>query len=340
MGGGDRLCCETIRSLKIRGHKLTLLSGDFDSGRLEKFFGYDQLFKDVFIKTYPYDPRERGSYKQLLHHIRSQKKFLSKQSDYEIVFSTQDAGYIPDITGPVLQWGYYPNRLPRGLYAWPLRMHYSWKIRRISLVLAISEYSKFHFDQSWKVPTKLVYPACNMIRPSQIRDNTVVTAARGVPEKRLELFWEIAKRCPTYEFILLLTQDPRFEQISQSLQRTVPVNGRVIVDPDREVYHETLARSRIYLHLMKGEHFGITIVEAMSAGCVPVVHDSGGPKEIVGSSGILWQEVEEIPQSLKVANSAFDSLSEQAMERARVFSRERFDVTLGEVFEEIVSRFP
>jgi len=31
------------------------------------------------------------------------------------------------------------------------------------------------------------------------------------------------------------------------------------------------------------EHFGITTVEAMAAGCVPLVYDSGGQAEIVSS---------------------------------------------------------
>jgi glycosyltransferase involved in cell wall biosynthesis len=168
----------------------------------------------------------------------------------------------------------------------------------------------------------------------------VVTAARGVPEKRLELFWEVARHCPNYEFVLLLTLDPRFEELSLTLQKTVPTNGRVMVNPDREVYHETLSRSRIYLHLMEGEHFGITIVEAMSAGCVPVVHASGGPREIVGDSGVLWRKLEEIPRLLAAADSAYESLSKRSMGRAKIFSQEKFDVRLGEVLEEKVSRFP
>src|SRR5260370_39614653 len=164
-----------------------------------------------------------------------------------------------------------------------MREQYSRKIRRIGLVLAISEYSKSRFDKAWRVPTKLVYPACNMIQPNSRKDNVIVTAARAVPEKRLELFWEVARRCPNYEFVLLMTQDPRFLEYSLGLQRTAPINARVIINPDKESYQRILASSRIYLHLMKGEHFGITVVEAMSAGCVPVVHDSGGPKEIIGA---------------------------------------------------------
>lgn len=46
----------------------------------------------------------------------------------------------------------------------------------------------------------------------------------------------------------------------------------------------------------KVEHFGMTLVEAMSAGCVPVVYNAGGHKEIIESSinGYLWQNKREL----------------------------------------------
>lgn len=44
------------------------------------------------------------------------------------------------------------------------------------------------------------------------------------------------------------------------------------------------------------EHFGITTVEAMSAGAVPVVFAGGGQQEIVeeGTSGYLWHTIDEL----------------------------------------------
>jgi glycosyltransferase involved in cell wall biosynthesis len=341
MGGGERLCCETIRVLVSRGHEATLMSGEFDIDRLERFFGFERLFRAISVRTYPADPSDMfGTYKHLLHHVKAQRKLMLEDSNYDLVFSTQDAGYIPDISRPVIQWGYFPNAFPRGLYGWPLRVHYSRKIQRINLLLAISEYSKSHFDAAWKVPTVLVYPACNTIPPRDIRNNVVVTAARGVPEKNLELFWEIARRCPKFEFVLLLTVDPRFPEYSRALGSTIPSNGRVVFNPSKGIYQETLAKSRIYLHLMRGEHFGITIVESMSAGCVPIVHDSGGPREIVGSTGLVWRQVDEIPNLLSVANASFEVMSKLSIERARHFSREKFDESLGEVLERTVSRVP
>lgn len=70
-------------------------------------------------------------------------------------------------------------------------------------------------------------------------------------------------------------------------------------------------QSRIYWHAAgfeeedpKGfEHFGITTVEALSSGCIPVVVNKGGLREIVdhGQSGYLWNTVSELKSySLKL----------------------------------------
>ena len=161
--------------------------------------------------------------------------------------------------------------------------------------------------------------------------NLVVTVGRAIPAKRLELFWKAASLCPEYEFAMLLTQDPGLVEYSKSLSRESPANGRTIFNPPMETYHKLLGEAKVYLHLMKGEHFGITIVEAMSAGCVPVVHDSGGSKEIVsGEIGFRWQNLEEIPSMIEQAME--DSPSSVCRLRAEDFRFETFEKKLSEVF--------
>jgi O-antigen biosynthesis protein len=46
----------------------------------------------------------------------------------------------------------------------------------------------------------------------------------------------------------------------------------------------------------KQEHFGMSIVEAMSAGAVPLAYDGGGPREIIASgvNGFLWSDSDEL----------------------------------------------
>src|SRR5437016_3742281 len=123
LGGGERLCCDTIRALLSDGHDLTILSSNFEPEKLEEFFGYRHF---------------------------------------------------------------------------PFRLHYQQQISRVGLVLALYRDSKVSLDLEWKRPSKLLYPACNMVKATSKRD-LVVTAARAIPGKRLELFWAIARIRPEYE---------------------------------------------------------------------------------------------------------------------------------------------
>lgn len=90
----------------------------------------------------------------------------------------------------------------------------------------------------------------------------------------------------------------------------------------------------------KMEHFGITTVEAMSYGAVPVVINKGGQKETVeqGVNGFRWNDGEEcIKYTLKLAND--DALREKmakiSVERSKDYSIEEFYRRHEEVFNEL-----
>jgi glycosyltransferase involved in cell wall biosynthesis len=334
-----------------------MLSEAFDPSKVESFFGYKGLFEKVALSLYPSrnDVGGLGTASHLIHHFRGQSRILKQLRDshnigFNLMLSTQDVGYIPDLSLPTIQWGYFPRLFPRSLHdhspaGWartirylPLRMFYDRKISRVGLVLAISQYSKSYLDKEWKRPTALVYPACNMLAPGAKRD-LVVTVARAIPIKRLGLFWEVARRCPEYQFVMLLTQDLAFTDYSMSLARDAPPNGRTVFNPPKEAYHRILGEASVYLHLMENEPFGITIVEAMSASCVPVVHDSGGPREIVGDGvGFRWQKIDEVPNLVDKAMSI--APSDAARRRAEDFNYEGFERRLSSVFSGFESRNP
>ena len=66
----------------------------------------------------------------------------------------------------------------------------------------------------------------------------------------------------------------------------------------RDEILKVFARAKVGLHTMKQEHFGIAIVEMMSAGLVTIAHSSGGPlHDIIGCSeepiGYLCNSTEE-----------------------------------------------
>lgn len=88
----------------------------------------------------------------------------------------------------------------------------------------------------------------------------------------------------------------------------------------------------------KMEHFGITTVEAMAAGCVPVVIASGGQTEIVEDqkSGFLWSSTKDLEQvTLKLINDKelMKKISQNAKERSKIFSKDRFCRQIKEIID-------
>ena len=84
------------------------------------------------------------------------------------------------------------------------------------------------------------------------------------------------------------------------------------------------------------EHFGITTVEAMAAGCVPVVIDKAGQREIVrhGTDGYRWTtlaELEALTRTVAGDEPLRARLAASAVERAATFSEEAFATRWREI---------
>jgi len=83
----------------------------------------------------------------------------------------------------------------------------------------------------------------------------------------------------------------------------------------------------------KVEHFGISVVEAMAGGAIPVVFNAGGHKEIVmeNENGYLWNEVSELISKTKRIikdRELFENLSKNAIMQSKNFSYEKFEKEL------------
>ena len=77
------------------------------------------------------------------------------------------------------------------------------------------------------------------------------------------------------------------------------------------------------------EHFGMTTVEAMAGGCVPVVIDRAGQKEIVreGVDGFRWTTPDElVDRTVQLADNEplRAALAASAIERAQAYSEDAF----------------
>jgi glycosyltransferase involved in cell wall biosynthesis len=76
------------------------------------------------------------------------------------------------------------------------------------------------------------------------------------------------------------------------------------------------------------EHFGITVVEAMASGCVPVVFQGGGLTETVNRSSLTWKNLyrlKKITSSLVNNPSDWKEASNYAVKESKKYSRKNFE---------------
>ena len=81
-------------------------------------------------------------------------------------------------------------------------------------------------------------------------------------------------------------------------------------------------------------------VEAMAAGCIPVVINKGGQPEIVehGQSGFLWDTLSELQaQTLELINNPdlTKKISKNALQRSMVFGVDQFQMRVDELLRKI-----
>lgn len=72
---------------------------------------------------------------------------------------------------------------------------------------------------------------------------------------------------------------------SQARDLKIDDSVEFFINKSRDEVLDLFSESKVAIHTMKEEHFGISIVEMMSAGLITIAHDSAGPKmDIIGGA--------------------------------------------------------
>jgi len=102
-------------------------------------------------------------------------------------------------------------------------------------------------------------------------------------------------------------------------------------------WHATGYGEDVRNHPEKTEHFGITTLEAMAAGAIPLVFAAGGQRDIIsdGYNGFLWNKKDELLQKtyhLMKDDKLFKRISRNAFYSAKKYSYKKFYVKLEKIF--------
>jgi glycosyltransferase involved in cell wall biosynthesis len=235
------------------------------------------------------------------------------------------------------------------------------KLMRISSVFYNSEYTKSFNKDKFSKKSWVLYPPVNHYPNNQKKENIILHVGRfriknvsGVDDyKKQSLMVKVFKEMVDKGFkdwklnmAVSIKDDDlnKFEEMKESA-KGYPV--KFIVNSSNDDLGEIYAKAKLYWHASGfgedlkmhpefAEHFGISTVEAMSAGVVPVVINAGGQKEIVinGENGFLWDSLEELKSKtleLTQNNKLLEKMSENASKSSDKFSKEKFCQAVNEL---------
>lgn len=241
---------------------------------------------------------------------------------------------------------------------WEMRLHggssptkYS-DIESYDQIIAISKFTQHWIEKYWGMKSQILYPPVSTTNftPARQKKNYILHVGRffvgGHSKKQLELvraFKQLVdKGITNWEFHLIggIAEGSIHRQYVDKI-REESENYPIFLHTDASFSElkRIMSEAKIYWHAtgldeneqknpVQMEHFGITTVEAMASGCVPVVINKGGQPEIVTEkSGFIWNTREELlayTQQLIDNQQLRKQMSQESIERSRFFDKKNF----------------
>ncbi|MFH1244004.1 MAG: glycosyltransferase, partial [bacterium] len=294
LGGGERYMLSVASVLESLGHDIY-----FAWDNLEEIYTLSNML-GIHLNNSHLDP----SIKKLYIGHRPLAMFLATRP-YNVVVYLSD-GSIPLLGG---KHNLLHMQVPFhgvGGKSWQNQL----KKRLISTVLVNSHFTKQIIDTEFGLNSTILYPPVTPIKSSP-KEKLILSVGRFEPSLNtkhqdvlIEAWRALSSQLPGWKLILAgATSSEDWVNHLRKLAEGLPIE--FIINAGYDELCKLYAVSQIYWHAAGyqvdetknpelTEHFGISTVEAISAGCVPLVVPVGGQKEIVQDPALHWATIEEL----------------------------------------------
>jgi len=296
-GGAEWVAVNIINAVKASGNEVVVLTNEkVNQRKIETYFGTKVLFDTELVF-----PLEFFATTDLHNVYTDAIRTLILKSKCDALIDTYSNALLPGVN---ITYVHFPfaARIPqaqgknvmtrelKNIYYLPYLLYEHSKIRSATqLILGNSRFTVKAIREKMDVSAKLLYPPIpNLFFVSgdfAPRSNTVVSVARISPEKSLTMIPQIASltnKDVQFLIIGIKASSEEFRRIVETARRyKVADRVKIMTNVPRSQLMSVLRKSKVLLHPAIGEHFGVSIAEAMACGCIPIVHNSGGPMEFV-----------------------------------------------------------
>lgn len=233
-----------------------------------------------------------------------------------------------------------------------------WKGNRYQQIVCNSKFTHTHLDPTLDIPRNIIYPPVDTRVFTRLqKQKTILAVGRfsalyGAKKYEVLIDAFVSSKTSLQGWRLkiaggLLASDaPYIETLrKRAIGSPIDFYPNCTFEELQRLYGE----ASVFWHAAgfgeskpeRMEHFGISTVEAMSAGCIPVVFNGGGQKEIIrhGVDGFLWNSAEElIAYTKNVADDRKNTnrLRPAALKRSADFSIERFYASFDQLLKDVM----
>jgi glycosyltransferase involved in cell wall biosynthesis len=352
-GGGEKYLFDVARILSQRHQVQVAIPLDRvppDKTKAQTFFNkvrrqYEQ-FLNVSLEQVEFVGSPLGTSASLLTK-------LWWTLNYDVMYYATDGSLFFSLAGRNILHIQVPLQLTKISLIERLKLA-NWQVKNTN-----SEFTKAVIERSWQTNISVVHqPMVELELPKNVAKEKIILSVgrffRQLHSKRqdilVEMFKELRAKYATaakgWKLVLIGgVEDESFAAEISKLSKGLPIE--ILHNVSRSDLVTWYAKASIYWHAAgygideteapeKVEHFGISTVEAMAAGCVPIVLGKGGQKEILGAELREWgwqtpaEGAKKTAQVLKNTTLRRE-LADQAQLRAALFDERTFERKLWQM---------
>ena len=363
-GGAEKVCLAVVRALMRDGYWVKLVTVERTDWLLleERFGGLSRPSEEVYImERMPIRGKSSQAVFTLLfflaelvcHRIKGEGDVVVNTYG-DLVDSVADVSYINALPVRVMykypEYGFFNGIVGRAIaqaYGFCLRVVD--RFFRNNVLLANSVFTQGVVKRHLGRDSLVVFPpvdvknfGCNFRDVS--RGNLVVAVSRLRLGKNLVFVPRVAKLVENGEFVIFGLADEGSQDAFMVLKKAIKDLGvenrvRLLINQPFGKLVDGLASAKVFLHTQQMEGFGMAVVEAMAAGCVPVVPRDGGPwfdildqkQGVFGFSYRSSGEAAELIERLLADEGLRMNVSGKACERVKVFDCSVFEKKIVEI---------
>jgi glycosyltransferase involved in cell wall biosynthesis len=362
LGGAQKYGLTLIAALQDKFDITILASKDVERGNFLDWYGLDLSACQIKVLKLPYFEEKKAFHLDpalIPATVENPFHIISRESGrYDFFVNNSMNEMVYPLANISVLVCHFPERRPKAYFY----------ADRYSRLICNSRYTAEWIEKKWKVsPHQHIYPPVDMEQEKAglAKKKYILSVARFEPEgtkRQLEMaesFLRLNQKWPEvaqdWTFILAGGSSPdnpylaRLEKIisghpGQNIELKVNLN----VEDLKRLYRE----ATLFWHLCglnhedpaEIEHFGMTAVEAMQNGAVPIVYDGGGLPEIV-DDGVNGFRVRSKAELLKYSMLLFrdqnvvQELSAAAQKKAQAFTRDVFEARVRTFFDDLLRTY-